>query len=129
VLRGGTACLQTMRYQIIDLALDHLVVASDSRGHGRSSDPAGPLHYADMADDMIALMDRLHIANADVVGWRDGALDLAKHHPVRVGRIVTIGANFYVAGLVDPTSPPGPESVAAAGRRDFYRSVPPILAP
>jgi pimeloyl-ACP methyl ester carboxylesterase len=128
VLHGGTAFLETMHYQIVDLASDHLVVAPDSRGHGRSTDGPGPLRYADMADDMVGLMDRLHIAKADVVGWSDGGiigLDLAMRHPERVGRIVAIGANFDVAGLVDPTASPPADSAAVAGGRDFYRRVSP----
>ena len=128
VLHGGTAFLETMHYQITDLARDHLVIAPDSRGHGRSTDGPGPLHYADMAGDMVALMDRLHIAKADVVGWSDGgivALDLAMHHPDRIGRVVAMGANFNVAGLTDPGGAPGPDSPEVASRRDFYRSVAP----
>jgi pimeloyl-ACP methyl ester carboxylesterase len=37
-----------------------------------------------MADDVVALLDTLHIAKTDVVGWSDGAilgLDLAVRHP------------------------------------------------
>jgi pimeloyl-ACP methyl ester carboxylesterase len=131
VLHGGTAFIETMHYQIADLASDHLVIAPDSRGHGRSTDGPGPLHYADMAGDMIALMDRLHVAKADVVGWSDGgiiALDLAMRHPDRIGRVVTIGANFDVSGLVDPTAAPAADSATVAGRRDFYRSVSPTPA-
>jgi pimeloyl-ACP methyl ester carboxylesterase len=128
VLHGGTVFLETMHYQITDLASDHFVVAPDTRGHGRSTDSPGPLHYADMTEDVIGLMDRLHIARADVVGWSDGGivgLDLAMRHPDRIGRLVAIGANYDVAGLIEPATPISPESPSLAGARSFYRRVSP----
>ncbi len=48
------------------------------------------------------LLDLLNIRQTDVVGWSDGGiigLDLAMHHPERVGRVVAIGANYDVDGL------------------------------
>lgn len=124
VLHGGTGILESMHNQIADLAADHLVIAPDSRAHGRSTDGSGPLHYATMAQDMIGLMDALHIAKADVVGWSDGgviALDLAMHHPDRIGRVVAIGANFDVAGLTDVPTRQNPEGLGVAGQRSVYR--------
>ena len=121
ILHGGKGVQESMRYQIAALAIDHLVIAPDSRGHGRSTDGPGPLHYADMADDMVGLLDTLHIARADVVGWSDGgiiALDLAMRYPGRIGRVVTMGANFDASGLVDPVAPPAPVSPPAAGQAD-----------
>jgi pimeloyl-ACP methyl ester carboxylesterase len=126
VLHGGAASLETMHYQIVDLARDHLVIAVDSRGHGRSSDLPGPMHYADMAQDIIGLMDQLHIARADIVGWSDGGnlgLDMAMKHPERVGRLVTIGANFDAAGLVNPNSPVSPDNEEFADGKDIYRTL------
>jgi pimeloyl-ACP methyl ester carboxylesterase len=102
VLHGGTGSLEDMREQIRALAASHLVVAVDSRGHGRSTDSDAPLSYALMADDMLKLLDQLNIPQTDVVGWSDGGiigLDLAMHHPERVGRVVAIGANYDVDGL------------------------------
>ena len=61
VLHGGTGFIESMHYQIGDLAGDHLVIAADSRGHGRSTDGEGPLHYAQMTDDMVTLLDTLKI--------------------------------------------------------------------
>ncbi len=128
VLHGGTAFLETMHNQITTLAPDHLVIAPDSRAHGRSTDGPGPLHYHAMAEDMIALMDQLHIAKADLVGWSDGGiigLDLAIHHPDRIGRMVVIGTNFDVAGLVNQ-GPPGPADSPALGPiRDSYHRLSP----
>jgi pimeloyl-ACP methyl ester carboxylesterase len=118
VLHGGLGSLVDMRYQIESLARNHLVIAPDSRGHGRSTDSAAPLTYAEMAEDMHALLDRLAIRTADIVGWSDGGitgLTLALRYPDRVGRLVVIGANFDPSGLVspplsDPSVPPAPRA-------------------
>jgi pimeloyl-ACP methyl ester carboxylesterase len=130
VLHGGTAFLETMHYQIEALSGTHRVIAPDSRGHGRSTDAPGPLHYRDMSEDMVGLMDRLQIRKVDIVGWSDGGivgLDLAMRHPDRVGRLVAIGANFNVAGLVGSGLAPGADSPspAVAAARAFYQSIAP----
>ena len=117
VLHGGLGSLVDMRHQIAALAARHRVIAPDSRGQGRSTDSAAPLSYALMADDMLALLDRLAIRRADIVGWSDGGIigvTLALRHPERVGRLVVIGANYDPGGLVslpDPDSPIPPPSL------------------
>jgi pimeloyl-ACP methyl ester carboxylesterase len=111
VLHGGLGSLVDMRRQIEALAPSHRVIAPDSRGHGRSSDAGTALSYDLMADDMIALMDALGIARADIVGWSDGGiigLVLAIRDPQRVRRLVAIGANFDPAGLIDPPAADAP---------------------
>jgi pimeloyl-ACP methyl ester carboxylesterase len=122
-----------MHYQIRALADDHLVIAPDSRAHGRSSDEEGaPLSYAQMADDMIALMDHLGLDRADVYGWSDGGnigLDMALRYPERVNRIVMYGSNFHYDGLApgDPedTSRSDPEHATWETVRSFYKSIAP----
>ncbi|MEJ0041628.1 MAG: alpha/beta hydrolase [Rhizomicrobium sp.] len=104
VLHGAGGFLETMHYFISGLSGSHTVIAVDSRGQGRSTDGAGPITYAQMGADMIALLDALHIAQVDVVGWSDGGiigLDMAMTHPGRVRRLVAIGANYDVKGI-DP---------------------------
>jgi pimeloyl-ACP methyl ester carboxylesterase len=121
VLHGGTGYLENLSFQIQALAATRFVIAADSRGHGRSSDSSLPLSYSLMADDMLKLLDHLQVPKADIVGWSDGgiiALDLAMNHPERVGRVVAIGSNFDVDGLIEPTVPgesvpPVPEDYAS----------------
>jgi pimeloyl-ACP methyl ester carboxylesterase len=72
------------------------VIALDNRGHGASSklyDPAA-YHSATMAEDVRALLDRLSIAHADVMGYSMGAriaAFLAVDHPARVRSVVLGG--------------------------------------
>jgi pimeloyl-ACP methyl ester carboxylesterase len=84
------------------VAADYRVVATDSRGHGRSAWGDKPITYNQMAADALGLLDHLGIPKVDVVGWSDGAitaLNLAIHHPERLDRVVSYGANFTPDGV------------------------------
>jgi pimeloyl-ACP methyl ester carboxylesterase len=79
------------------------VIAVDSRGHGRSTRSAQPYSYELMASDVVAMMDKLGIAKADLVGWSDGGIIgivLAIHHPERLRRVFAFGANTDPSGLI-----------------------------
>jgi pimeloyl-ACP methyl ester carboxylesterase len=128
VLHGATGFLETMHYFIQALAPTHTVIAVDSRAQGRSTDSSAPLSYTLMANDMIKLMDALHIKQADVVGWSDGGiigLDMAMTHPDRVHRLVAIGANYDVNGLDPQVFKAGFEADTAAQVKPFYESIAP----
>ena len=77
--------------------LPYTSLVVDTRGHGRSTDDiATPLTYKIMADDLLALMDLLHIPRVSLVGWSDGAnssLEMAMNYPSRVDRLFCFGAN------------------------------------
>jgi len=78
------------------------VIAPEFMGHGRTADAVDrPFHYHDLAEDIAELMRQLEIERAVIVGYSDGGivgLDLAIHHPERVSRLVTTGANTRVDG-------------------------------
>src|SRR5271165_2315292 len=102
LLHGGLANTDYWGNQIKALAPHHAVIVMDSRGHGRSTRDARPYGYDLMADDVVALLDTLHIAKADVVGWSDGAilgLDLAIRHPDRVRNIFAFATNTVTSGV------------------------------
>jgi pimeloyl-ACP methyl ester carboxylesterase len=128
VLHGGTGFIEFMHYQISALAASRFVIAPDSRAHGRSSDSNQPLTYDLMANDMLKLLDKLNIAETDVVGASDGGiigLDLAMHHPERVKRLVAIGADYDVEGVDTDKFPMPPPEEAMAPMRDFYKRIAP----
>jgi pimeloyl-ACP methyl ester carboxylesterase len=104
VLHGGLSNSDYLGNQVRALMKHHQVVIVDSRGHGRSTRDTRAFGYDLMADDVIALMDKLHLQKADVVGWSDGAiigLDLAIRHPDRVGKVVAFAANTKTDGVID----------------------------
>jgi pimeloyl-ACP methyl ester carboxylesterase len=76
-----------------ELQRDYRITTYDLRGHGRSDAPPGGYTTRDMADDLRALMDVLHIDQAAVVGHSWGA-DIALHfalaHPDRVSQLALI---------------------------------------
>ncbi|MFW0795766.1 3-oxoadipate enol-lactonase [Gordonia sp. CPCC 205515] len=66
------------------------VVRYDTRGHGESPVPQGPYTIDDLADDVIALLDRLGIEKAHIVGLSLGgatAQRLAIRNPDRVRNV------------------------------------------
>lgn len=77
------------------LAETHRVTAFDLRGHGFSGMPSAGYRAVDLADDIVALMDHLHIARAHVLGHSFGgavSLALAVRHPDRVAKLTLADA-------------------------------------
>ena len=76
--------------EAVDVLKDYYTCyAVDSRGHGQSS-PCNELHYADMAQDMIAFMTELDLKDVAFYGFSDGGI---------VALLVAIGCN-RIANLV-----------------------------
>jgi len=70
------------------------VVLFNHRGVGASEDDGKPFTTADLADDMVGLLDALQIAKADLLAAFMGGMaaqELALHHPARVRRLVLTG--------------------------------------
>ncbi len=92
VLMAGSlgSSLEMWDPQVRALAARFRVVRYDARGHGRSPVPPGPYVIDDLVDDAVALLDRLGVERAHVVGLSLGgmtAMRLAAREPVRVDRI------------------------------------------
>ncbi len=103
-LHGGLANSDYWGLQVPAVALHHTVILMDSRGHGRSTRDTRPYGYDLMADDVAALMERLDIPKADIVGWSDGGiigLDLAMRHKDRIGKVFAFAANTVTSGVVE----------------------------
>lgn len=77
------------------------VYAIDSRGQGQNA-PLPEYHYFDMAEDVNAFIQALHIHHPVVLGFSDGgiiAIELALLHPENVKAIATCGANVQPNGI------------------------------
>ncbi len=104
MLHGGLGHSDVWGNQIPAFAEKYKVIAVDSRGHGRSTRDAQPFGYDLMTDDVVALMDKLGIDKASIVGWSDGGiigLDMAIRHPERLDKLFAFGANYNLSGLKD----------------------------
>jgi pimeloyl-ACP methyl ester carboxylesterase len=95
LIHGGLTTIGEMQGWVGPLAQGRQVIAVEMQGHGRTADADRPLSFATMADDLVALLDYMGIAKADVAGHSFGAkcaMRLAIQHPERLRRLVVISA-------------------------------------
>jgi len=86
-----------------ELSKTRKVIAVEMQGHGRTADINRDFSYADLADDIVAMLDYLKIARADLLGYSMGggvAMQVAIRHPEKVRKVVSISAFFRHDGLV-----------------------------
>ncbi|MBI5070882.1 MAG: alpha/beta hydrolase [Deltaproteobacteria bacterium] len=98
LLHGGGSTAQTSFGAILPrLARHRRVIAPEQQGHGHTPDADRPLSFEQMADDTAALLERLGVRGADVLGYSNGgvvALHLARRHPALVRRLVLASSYF-----------------------------------
>ncbi|MET3711909.1 pimeloyl-ACP methyl ester carboxylesterase [Sphingomonas trueperi] len=103
LLHGGLTSSRSWDAQVPALlASGHRVILIDSRGHGRSTMGPLPLRYDLLAEDVLAVLDHLHLARPAVIGWSDGAivaLLVAMRAPQRLGAVYAFGANMDKASV------------------------------
>lgn len=129
MLHGGVAGQSLWPATIAALAKDHQVIAPEQMGHGHTADvPSREFRYAQMAEDTVALLETLHVAQVDVVGWSDGGILgflLAIHHPQLVRRLVASGANVDQEGLPPPkTGEVKPEDFPRFFQEEYEKASP-----
>ena len=82
-LSHSLACDLTMwDPQIEALAARHTILRFDTRGHGASDAPAGAYTFAQLADDVIGLLDALGVERTHFVGLSMGGM-IAQHVALR----------------------------------------------
>ncbi|HEX2684588.1 MAG TPA: alpha/beta hydrolase [Ferruginibacter sp.] len=97
LLHGNGGSIRSRANMIGEFAKKYKVIALDSRCHGKSGCPSQYLTYEQMAEDVNALLQSLHIDSAFIWGHSDGAilgLLLAIHHPDKVKKLLASGANL-----------------------------------
>jgi pimeloyl-ACP methyl ester carboxylesterase len=98
LLHGGLGSLDMFEPILPALGKDRQVIAVDLHGHGRT--PLGKraeISLVDQGDDLAALLDKLGVAQADVLGYSFGAgvaFRLAVQHPAKVKRLALVSAGF-----------------------------------
>jgi pimeloyl-ACP methyl ester carboxylesterase len=83
------------------LAATRQVIAADFQGHGRTNDLDRPLRSADLASDVVGLLEHLDVPRADVFGFSVGgatALHLVIKHPELVRKLIVSSASFHPDG-------------------------------
>jgi pimeloyl-ACP methyl ester carboxylesterase len=94
---GGSVQASWPREYATELSRHFMVIMADSRGHGHSTEGAGPITFNRLAADTVRLLDHLGLARAHVVGHSAGAvaaLHLLVDFPDRV-KTATLLAGLY----------------------------------
>ncbi|HZZ51843.1 MAG TPA: 3-oxoadipate enol-lactonase [Pseudonocardia sp.] len=84
--------------QVPPFAGDRRVIRVDHRGHGESPVPAGPYSIAELAGDIVALLDSLELDQVDYAGLSLGGMIgqyLASEYPERIRRLALLATTSH----------------------------------
>ncbi|HYG27434.1 MAG TPA: alpha/beta hydrolase [Caulobacteraceae bacterium] len=101
LLHPGLGNSEYWANQVGPLSQDFRVITVDLRGHGRSTGGSAPLTYRLLAEDVVRLIKTRKLKEPAIVGWGDGAvvgLEIARHYPKRIGKLVAFGLTFDKSG-------------------------------
>jgi len=94
-LHGGiTIAEKNWENQIDFFSESFRVIATDSRGHGKTNNPSGEFSYRLMADDIAALIRKLKLEKPLIIGWSDGGqivLEIGIRYPELAKALVAGG--------------------------------------
>jgi 2-succinyl-6-hydroxy-2,4-cyclohexadiene-1-carboxylate synthase len=104
LLHGFTGSVESWEPLRAELEQEHLVIAVDLPGHGRSSSPADSRRYSlrRVGPDLVRVLDEIGISTATVIGYSMGgraALHLASAFPERVSGLILESTS---PGVSDP---------------------------
>jgi len=87
LLHGFTGCGDDWKHVFAEPLAGYRIIAPDLRGHGRSTNPDPAFKFADVARDILGLLDRLGIDRIKAIGMSAGAntlLHMATQQPTRI---------------------------------------------
>jgi len=106
LLHGGLMTIDLNFGPLLEpLAASRQVIAVELQGHGHTADTSRPMTIEALAGDVVALLDHLQIAQADLFGFSLGGLvvcSVALCVPARVGKLIVASADAH--------RPPGRQS-------------------
>ena len=106
LLHGGLLTIDLSFGPLLEpLAASRQVIALELQGHGRTADTGRAMTIDALAADVVALLDHVGIAEADLFGFSLGGLvayAVALGAPARVGKLIVASADAH--------RPPGRES-------------------
>ena len=125
LLHGGFGSTGIFAPIMAALSEKRQVIAVDMQAHGRTADIDRPMSFEAMSDDVVALLQFLHLEKADIMGYSLGgnvALYTVIKHPELVRRAVIVSAPFKRKGdypdLLAQQDQMGP------GAAEFMKSLP-----
>ena len=106
LLHGGLMTIDLNFGSLLEpLAAGRQVIAVELQGHGHTADTGRAMTIEALAGDVVALLDHLGVAEADLFGFSLGGLvayAIALGAPTRVGKLIVASADAH--------RPPGRES-------------------
>ncbi len=96
-IHGNGGSIRSGKDQIPFFSKNYKVIAADGRGQGKTIDTGDSLTYDMMADDINALLNKLKIDSAYIIGFSDGGiigLILAIKYPRKVKMLAAMGPNI-----------------------------------
>jgi pimeloyl-ACP methyl ester carboxylesterase len=96
LIHGGVLTAGSWQPYVEAFAAHFRVIMPDSRGHGRTSNPAGSLSFGLLADDVAALAQALDLRKPLVFGYSDGGqvtLEIGMRYP-DLPRALVIGGAY-----------------------------------
>ncbi len=133
LLHGAFSAIGTSFGALIpELARTRQVIAFELQAHGRTADIERPLSMEHMADDIVAALLHLGIAQADFLGYSMGAgvaLQVAIRHPDTVRKLVLAAVSYTIsgmhAGLMEGLGEMKPEMMYGSPWHDEYLQIAP----
>ena len=106
LIHGGGSTIGTSFGKVLPaLAKNFTVIAVELQGHGHTNDRDAPESFEQDADDLVTLLNNLHISKASFLGFSNGgntAMQIAVRHPGIVNKLILASAFYKREGL-----PPG----------------------
>jgi pimeloyl-ACP methyl ester carboxylesterase len=103
LIHGGGSTIGTNFGRVLPLlSRTRRMIAVEVQAHGHTRDIDRPFTFEQDADDVVALLDSLHVPKADILGFSNGgttALQIAIRHPGKVNRLVIASSNYRRDGM------------------------------
>jgi pimeloyl-ACP methyl ester carboxylesterase len=134
LLHGGISNIETDFGKLLPaFAKSRQVIAIEQQGHGHTGDVDRPLRFEQMAEDTIAVLRHLSVANADFFGYSMGggiALQIALRQPDLVHKLVFGGGASYSPNGLYPEAAEAeqkmkPEDLAGSPFQEAYAKMAP----
>ena len=130
LLHGGLLTIDLNFGPLLEpLAASRQVIAVKLQGHGHTADTGRAMTIEALAGDVVALLDHLGIAEADLFGFSLGGLvayAVALGAPTRVGKLIVASADAHRPPGRE-SAPPGDDRLPAPAdfqaMRDAYDAV------
>jgi pimeloyl-ACP methyl ester carboxylesterase len=133
LLHGAFSAIgSSFQHVLPGLAEGRQVIGLEMQGHGRTADIDRPLSLEQMADDTVACLEYLGIAQADFFGYSSGAsiaLQIVIRHPEVVRKLVLMSVTYTLdgvhPGLMEGLGEMTPDMMVGSPWHDEYMRIAP----